>query len=104
MRLQDYDAYRDTLPSTVDPKDEYRHVVTLRLTKLLMEQDLTLSSFLFVSPSDHDGYWRPQATYSVNDHWEVSTGGNLFFGKYDHTFFGQFEDNSNLYISAQYSF
>ena len=104
VRLQDYDAYRDTLPSTVDPKDEYRHVVTLRLTKLLMDQDLTLSSFLFVSPSDHDGYWRPQATYSVNDHWEVSTGGNLFFGKYDHTFFGQFEDNSNLYISAQYSF
>ena len=27
-----------------------------------------------------------------------------FDGKYEHTFFGQFEHNTNVYLSARYSF
>lgn len=41
--LQDYDAYRDQLPPGVEARDENRHLLTLRLTKLLLNQDLTLS-------------------------------------------------------------
>jgi hypothetical protein len=104
VHMMDYDAYRDTLPFFVEPRDENRHVVTFRLTKLLMDQDLTLSSFLFYSPSDGDAYWRPTVSYKVTDNWELSAGGNLFFGEADHTFFGQFQNNSNIYAGARFSF
>lgn len=104
VHLLDYDAYRDTLPFFVKPRDEDRHVLTVRLTKLLMDQDLTLSSFLFYSPSDGDAYWRPSVAYKIADDWEVSAGGNLFFGEADHTFFGQFQDNSNVYAGLRFSF
>jgi hypothetical protein len=102
--MLDYDAYRDTLPFFVTPRDENRHVLTVRLTKLLMDQDLELSSFLFYSPSDGDAYWRPSVSYKITDDWEVSAGGNVFFGESDHTFFGQFQNNSNVYAGLRYSF
>ena len=31
-------------------------------------------------------------------------GGNIFVGADDHTFFGQFERNNNLYASVRYGF
>jgi len=102
--MMDYDDYRDTLPFFMDARDEDRHLFTARLTKLLMSQDLTLSLFVFYSPSDGDGYLRPKATYKVNDHWTVEAGGNVFLGIAQHSFFGQFEDNSNVYASVRASF
>jgi len=40
--MMDYGAYRRSLPSGVPSADENRHVLTLRLTKLLMSQNLRL--------------------------------------------------------------
>jgi hypothetical protein len=31
-------------------------------------------------------------------------GGNIFAGEEDHTFFGQFAENSNVYGAVRYSF
>lgn len=104
VHILGYNAYRNTLPGFLEPRDRDRHVVTLRLTKLLMNQDLTLSSFLFYSPSDGDGYWRPNVTYKVSDDWRVEAGANVFFGEADHTFYAQFADNSNVYIGIRRSF
>ncbi len=84
--------------------EESRHVLTLRLTQMLMNQNLTLCLFTYWSPSDQDGYLRPSATYKLSDHWKLETRGNIFFGKDNDTFFGQFQDNNNLSISARYSF
>ncbi|MFW6054688.1 MAG: hypothetical protein ACOC9D_02195 [Thermodesulfobacteriota bacterium] len=103
-RLQDYNDYREGLPPGSEARDENRHLLTLRLTKLLLNQDLTLSLFTFYSPSDQDVYFRPKASYELSDAWTVVTGGNLFFGEEDHTFFGQFENNSNWYLGLRYSF
>lgn len=103
-RIDNHDAYRATLPAGVFAKDKNRHVVTVRLTKLLMNQNLTLSLFNFYSPSDEDGYLRPKINYKLDDNWTLETGGNLFFGKRNETFFGQFEDNSNVYVSVRYGF
>lgn len=102
--MMDYDAYRSTIFKFLASRDENRHVVTLRLTKLLMSQDLTLSLFTYYSPSDQDAYFRPHAEYKVNNHWTVSAGGNFFLGESNRTFFGQFENNSNVYAAARYSF
>jgi len=83
---------------------ESRHVLTLRLTQMLMNQNLTLGLFTYWSPSDQDGYLRPSAAYKLSDHWKLEARGNFFFGKDNDTFFGQFQDNNNLSISARYSF
>ncbi len=102
--MQDYSEYKAHLPPGAKARDENRHLLTLRLTKLLLNQDLTLSLFTFYSPSDQDAYLRPQLSYEISDAWTVTTGGNLFMGEKPHTFFGQFEDNSNWYLSLRYSF
>jgi len=100
----DYSAYRNTLPFIIKPRDRDRHVLTARLTKLLLNQDLTLSLFAYASPSDGDAYLRPHAKYKFTDAWTFEAGANWFLGKKDYTFFGQFEDNTNLYAAARYSF
>jgi hypothetical protein len=98
-----HDRYLATLPAGLTVKDENRQVLTLRLTKLLLNQTLTLSLFAYWSPSDQDHYLRPNVAYKVTDAWLVTAGGNLFGGDRS-AFFGQFEDNSNLYLGVRYSF
>ncbi len=103
--MMDYSAYRKSLISLMmDARDQDRHLFTLRLTKLLMRQDLTLSLFTFFSPSDVDAYFRPLVSYKVDDHWTVECGANVFLGEKPSTFFGQFEDNTNVYGAVRYSF
>jgi hypothetical protein len=102
--MQDHEAYRDSLPENTPGADEVRHVLTTRLTQRIFNQNGALSLFVFVSPSDEDLYLRPQASHAFNDHWQGTLGANLFFGREDHTFFGQLEQNNNVYASVRYSF
>lgn len=101
--MQDYDDYLAGVnPDTA--RDEVRHVLTLRLTKMLMNQNLMLGLFTFYSPSDNDAYFRPVATYKFSDHWMFIANANVFVGEEDYTFFGQFKDNSNVNLGVRYSF
>lgn len=106
-RVLDYDAYTDALAAIGQPaataRDEDRHTVTLRVTYLLMNQNLVLSCFTRYSPSDADAYIKPVATYRISDQWQASVGGNFFVGSDDHTFLAQFEENNNLYASLRCS-
>jgi hypothetical protein len=102
-RMMDYDQYIDSLPSG-PARDEDRHLVTLRLTKLLMNQNLRCSLFTYYSPSDKDVYMRPNLNYKASDNMALEVGANIFFGDYPNTFFGQFENNSNIYAAVRYSF
>ncbi len=101
--MMDYDGYKSGVPSGT-ARDEVRHVLTLRLTKMMMNQNLILGLFTFYSPSDNDAYFRPNATYKLNDHWQVTANGNVFIGEDKHTFFGQFERDSNINLGVRYSF
>ena len=103
-RMSDYAAYRLALPPNAVVRDHDRHITTLRLTRLLLNQDLNLSLFAFYSPSDNDGYLRPKAHYKVNDQLSAEVGANIFFGEKEDSFFAQFENNNNLYIGLRYSF
>lgn len=97
--------YRAAYPGPAGTEaDEDRHVCTLRLTQMLMNQNLILGLFTYWSPSDRDGYLRPKVSYKLTDNWLVELNGNFFFGKRDYTFFGQFEDNSNVACAMRYSF
>ncbi len=102
--MMDYDEYEDRLMPGSPAKDEYRNLLTLRLTKLLMNQNLILSLFTYYSPTDKDCYIRPKVQYKLTDQWLVEGGGNVFIGSDNHTFFGQFEDNTNVYAGVRWSF
>ncbi len=99
-----HDEYRRSLPPSVHAFDEYTHLVTLRLTNLLMNQDLTLSLFIYYLPADQDGYLRPKVHYRITDQWSADLGANVFLGAHDYAFFGQYENNTNVYLGLRYSF
>jgi len=100
----DYHNYQSSLLSQDYRWDERRHLLTNRITKLLMEQRLILSLFTFYSPSDKDGYLRPSLSYDINDYWKVTFGANLPWGEDEITEFGQMEKNKNVFVRARYSF
>ncbi len=84
--------------------DENRGLWTLRLTYSAMQENLLLSWFSFYSPTDSDYYHRPSAKYRFSDELSMTVGGNFFGGKQAHTFFGQFEDASNIYARLRWSY
>jgi len=102
--MLDHDEYKKALPAGIPDADENRHVFTLRLTQLLLNQDLQLGLFSFYSPSDKDGYVRASAKYKLDDKWRVEGGGNFFKGEEDYTMFSQLHDNSNIYTAIRYSY
>jgi len=102
--MTDYDDYRTSLPRGMATAEQNRHVLSTRVTQLAMNQNLTLSLFAFYSPSEDDTYLRPTASYKITDNWLVEAGANFFVGSRDYTFYGQFEDNSNVYAAMRYSF
>lgn len=103
--MADYDAYENSIqPLGMDAKDHVRHLLTLRLTKLMMNQTLTLSFFGYYSPSDEDAYLRPNIHYKVTDQWSVEIGANVFLEQSPETFFGQFYKNTNVYTGVRWGF
>lgn len=99
----DYSAYEAGL-TTTPARDRFRHLITMQITQLLLNQTLTLVLSSYFSPSDQDAYLKPSIAYKCTDNLTLETGANLFFGKQEHTFFSQFEDNSNIYTAVRYSF
>jgi hypothetical protein len=102
-QMLDYSQYKSNLTSG-PARDRDRHLITLRLTKLLMNQNLRCSLFTYFSPSDKDVHMRPNINYKLNDNLALEIGGNIFFGDYPNTFFGQFRNNTNVYAALRYSF
>jgi hypothetical protein len=85
-------------------RDEFRHLLTLRLTQLLWHQTVELSLFVFYSPSDEDYYLRPAISYKVTDQLTAVVGANIFGGRRASTAFGQLDRNDNVYLRLTYGF
>ena len=101
--VQNHSALRAGLPAgAVDP-GRRRDVATLRLTRLLLNQTLTASGFLFHSPTHGDGYLRLGLDYQVDDNWSAGFAGSAFYGDAD-TPFGQFRRASSLTAHLRYGF
>jgi hypothetical protein len=96
-----HDSYLRTVPLGAPAADAVRHLLTLRLTALSLEQRLRAGLVLLVSPTDADGYLKPEVSYALDDHWTVEAGANLFAGTDAHTAYAQFEDNSNVWGAAR---
>ena len=84
--------------------NRFRHLITLRLTQLLLMDNLELSLFTFFSPDELDTYIRPRVTYKIAEPLAIVVGANLMVGRDDYTFFGQLKENTNVYVRLRYSF
>ena len=102
--LFDYENYKNALPVGFPQRDQDRHLLTTRLTLLSYGQNVTWTLFSYYSPSDMDFYLRPKVNYKINDRLITELGGNVFGGRKDYTLFGQFQNNSNVYLSIRYGF
>ncbi len=84
--------------------DEHRHLLTMQMTKLLMNQNLEISFPMYYSPSDNDAYLRPRISYKYSDNVSFVIGNNIFLGDKLYTFFGQLQNNTNAYTSFHINF
>jgi len=103
-QMLNYDSYTANLGAGEIARDEFRHLATLRVMKLMKAQTIEAVLFVFYSPTDNDAYVRPSVGYKITDRVKATVGANIFTGAYDHTEFGQFEKNDNVYARLRYSF
>ena len=101
---QDHDELLANSPAPAFEPDEFRHLLTNRLTYRMARDRHTFSLFTFYSPSDRDFYLRPAYTFRRDDNWSLTAGGNLFGGDEPQTFFNQLRDASNFYVRILYSY
>ncbi len=101
--MKDHAEYRRTRGPGMAKRAEARHVLTLRLTRLLLHQTLRLGVFALASPNEGDWYVGPEARYQITDALSATLGVNAFGGP-RRTEYGQFEGNSNLYAVVRYAF
>ena len=100
----DYNNYSSNLLPADFIFDEFRHLITQRITKLYKNQTVMVSLFNFYSPSDNDGYIRPSISYDMTDRWKLNVGANIPWGEDEITEFGQMKKNKNVYARVRYSF
>ncbi|PCH62059.1 MAG: hypothetical protein COC19_03405 [SAR86 cluster bacterium] len=103
-RKLDYADYKISLPQASIRDDENRHQVSIRLTKMLMQQNLQLSLFNFYSTNEKDGFLRLNASYKVSDSVKIEAGANILYGKDRQSFYGQLENNSNAFAALRFEF
>ena len=101
--MADHDEFLRTRRPGMPRRPLARHVLTVRLTQLLLHQTLKLGVYVQGSPNEGDFYVNPEVKYNVTDALSGALGVNLFSGPRP-TEFGQFEGNSNLYLVVRYAF
>lgn len=101
--IQKYEELLANSPAPQFEEEEIRHLATTRLMYRMRQQTITAMLFAFYSPSGQDGHLRPSVSYKWSDAVNVTAGGNVMFGD-DHTFFGQLQENNNVYFRIRYSF
>ncbi|MEW6984098.1 hypothetical protein AAD001_15705 [Colwelliaceae bacterium 6471] len=103
-QTKDYQAFKASSSLPDQLVDEYRQLLTLRLRYMALQQKLVASVFAFYSPTDSDAYIKPSINYRYNDNWSYAVGANLFTGKDDFSFFGQHQNNTNVWARVRFQF
>lgn len=103
--MMEYDRYKTGQASLGGyVRDEISHLLTTRITQLLHSELVTLSAFVFYSPSDEDLYARLYAGYKYTDEVAFAVGANIFDGQNQAANFGQFQKNDNVYIKVTFNY
>ncbi len=102
--MQDYDAFLEGRLPDAPGIDEARSTVTLRLSKLALQQNLQLGVFGYWGFSDRDWHVRPEFSYKQGDAIRWTLGASLIGGDEPFTRFGSFRGNSNVFGRVRYTF
>lgn len=81
-----------------------RRVTSLRFTQLLGYETWKLSLFVAYSPTDEDGFVRPEVSFKVSDELGVTVGANVFGGASEKTSFGRLRRSDNAFVAARFDF
>ena len=81
---------------------EHTHMGTLRISKSLINNTLSLQTFAYMDLSDGGIYNRFTADYALNDQMHVMLGYDLFHA--DKGMFKMYADNSEYWLKLKYSF
>lgn len=100
----DYAEYERTRIASFPKEPRYRDLTSIRVTYLLMHQDMRLQWFSFWSPADRDYLLNPEAKYNFSDHIWTALGANIFGGRKETTQFGSLDRNDNVYVQTRYEF
>ncbi len=100
----DYAEYESTGIAAFPKEPRFRDLASLRLTYLIMHQNMRLQWFSNWSPADRDYLLNPEVRYNFSDHVWAALGANVFGGKRDTTQFGSLDKNDNMYMQARYEF
>ncbi len=101
--MEDHAEFLRTRRPGMPARPLARHVLTLRLTQLLLHQTLRLGLFVLGSSNQGDFYVNPEVKYNLTDALSGTLGVNLFGGPRPSEF-GQLKGNSNLYLVVRYAF
>jgi hypothetical protein len=103
--MSSYDIYKaQQIGMGAYVRDQVYHLLTSRITKLLHSELITLSGFVFYSPTDEDIYARLSTEYKYTDQVTFALGANIFDGKHEASNFGQFKRNDNVYLKVTYNY
>ena len=102
--MDNYWQYRDTLPGDAPVQDQFREVISTRLTQFLGYQTWKLALFTAYSPTDKDSFLQPEISYKLTDSLTIFGGGNVFGGEKEDTFFEQFDKSDNLFVGGRFDF
>lgn len=88
--------------STENALDEHTYISTLGISKKLIHSTLTLSTFGYTGLNKGDFFNRTSVDYSLSDNIHVLAGYDWFHG--DSGLFGRYNQNSQIWLKAKYSF
>ncbi|KPA12731.1 hypothetical protein MHK_007059 [Candidatus Magnetomorum sp. HK-1] len=99
-----FNALKNNLLPMQKIPEEITDIITIRLTQLMLKQNLQLSLFTYCSLVEKDGYLRLSLRYNITDDCRLELGANIFFAKDKNTKFGQFYYNKNFFFGFRLSF
>jgi hypothetical protein len=82
--------------------DEHSAVATMSISKKLFRELLECSAMVYYGFEDDDMYNKLEADYAVTDDFHAVIGTDIFIG--DEGMYGQYEDQSQVWIKARYDF
>ncbi|MCD6556548.1 MAG: hypothetical protein J7K64_05075, partial [Bacteroidales bacterium] len=93
--ILDYDA------NMLNP--EYENTMTFMARYDTPSDLLHFELFSYIGLTNEDALIRPKITYNFDDSFSILLGSNIFVGDRDGRF-GQYQDNSMMYLKLKYSF
>jgi hypothetical protein len=83
-------------------EDEHSWLCTISISKDMLRNTLKLSTFAYIGFDGGQLFNRSSIDYALTDEMHLLTGVDVFRG--DKGMFGQFENNSEVWVKAKYSF